>query len=630
MHASIRSLLGVGVVVAAVLSTTTGAVAHVGVSGSAAVTIPAFQTSDLTATPMDNWITQEGNLAGNRYSGLTDISPSNVTGLKQAWHVTLKSSVAEPPNALGGEAPQLEYDGTVFAEDQFGRVYARNATTGAAVWLYEPHNAKLSVPKVAQTGTDNPLHVKVTGPTAASRGLAMNDGTIYAEEGSGRMVALDATSGKQLWATQIGDSAHGTSLSAAPVYYDGMILGGTSGGDTGGTCIAFALNAATGKMLWTFNVIPQKAGDPGYSTWTHPLAYAGGGAIWSAATVDPTNGLVYFGTGNPIPFIGSLRGPGSNEFTSGVLALHADTGKLAWFFQEVHHDLWDTDQSQQPVLTTVNYKGQTQDAIVSANKDGLWYVLNPDTGKPIIPVTETKVQQSTESHTYATQPIPATESLIPENVPDRAKWKGLVAANGKPYNIGTGGPAGEFVAVDSENYSVSAAGPGQGASGNKPASFDPTTGLMIEETTPGFSDFEQPAVSEVPKINFFNFGASIDYDLSSLNGTPAAASGTELEAINPSTGKIVWKDYRETATTGAALATATPFLGGVLTSNGIVWTNAGAHLQALSEKTGQLLWTSPKLVGASDSPPTTYSVNGTQYITTFVGGTGDLYAFALS
>jgi len=278
----------------------------------------------------------------------------------------------------------------------------------------------------------------------------------------------------------------------------------------------------------------------------------------------------------------------------------------------------------------VHYGGKTQDAIVSANKDGLWYVLNPDTGKPIIPVKEMPVQQSTDSHTWATQPIPATQALIPENVPDRAAWKNLVAPDGKPYNIGAGGPAGEFVAVDSKSYSVTAAGPGQGASGNKPASLDPTTGLMLEETTPGFYTFKQPQVSEVPKLNYYNFGVSIDYGLGSLNGTPAAGTSTELEALDPSTGKIVWSDDRPNPTKAAALAKATPFLGGVLISNGIVWANAGTHLQAIDEKTGKLLWSSPKLAGASDSPPTTYAVNGKQYVTTFVAGSGDLYAFALS
>jgi quinohemoprotein ethanol dehydrogenase len=625
MKRSVRSLVGVAVVAAAVLGVTTAAVAHVSASGHAAVSIPAFQTSDLTAVPTDDWITQQGDLAGNRFSGLTDITTSNVAGMKQAWHVKLKTGVAEPAALLGAEAPQLEYKGTVFAEDLYGRVYARDATTGAPVWVFEPHNAKVNVPKEYR----NNSILKVTGPAAATRGLAMNNGLIYAEEPAGRMVAIDAATGKVKWQTQVAPVEQAPGLSAAPVYYNGMILAATSSGDFGFPCFVFALNATTGKVLWKFNVIPNKPGDPGYGTWTHPLPFDGGGAIWNTATVDPKNGLLYLGVGNPIPYSGLPRGPGKEYFVDGTLALHANTGKLAWYFQEVHHDLWDADQSQQPMLTTVNYGGKKQDAIVSANKDGLWYVLNADNGKPIIPVTEMKVQQSKEAHTYPTQPIPATEPLVPQNVPDRSKWSKLVAPDGKPYNIGIGGPAGSFVAMDSTRYSVTAAF-GQGASGNKPASYDPTTGLMIEETTPGFSSFEALPASELTTMNYFNFAYVFNYKTGSLKSTPAGTSGTRLEAINPSTGKLVWTVDRTTPTAAAALATATPFIGGLLVSNGIIWANGGAHLQAFDEKNGKLLWTSPKLKGTSDSPPTTYAVNGKQYVTTIIGVTGDLYAFALS
>jgi alcohol dehydrogenase (cytochrome c) len=626
MKLSVRSLLGACVVLG-VLSVASVAVAHVGASGHATVSIPAFATSDLTASPTDNWITQGGNLAGNRYSAASAITTSNVGGLKQAWHVVLKTSVSEPPALLGAEAPQLEYNGTVFAEDLYGRVYARDATTGAPIWTFEPHNTPAKVPLKFQNAS---ALLKVTGPFASTRGMAMNNGMIYAEEPLGKMVAINASDGKLAWATQVAPVQQAAGLSAAPVYYNGEIIGATSNGDQGFPCFAFALNATTGKLLWKFGVIPDKPGEAGYSTWTHPLPWDGGGAIWNTATVDPNNGLVYFGVGNPIPYPGLQRGPGKEYFVDGTLALNAATGKEAWYFQEVHHDLWDADQSQAPMLTSVDYKGVKQDAIVSADKDGLWYVLSADTGKPIIPVTEMKVQQSAEAHTWPTQPIPATQPLVPQNVPDRGAWAKLTAPDGKPYNIGPGGPAGSFTAMDSNSYSVTAAF-GQGASGNKPAAYDPTTGWEVEETTPGFSAFEAVPVSEITtKLNYFNFGAVFTYKSASLKGTPAATAGTRLEALNPSTGKLVWTNDRITPTNPKALATATPFTGGIAISNGVIWANGGAHLQAFSEKTGKLLWSSPVLAGASDSPPTVYEVNGTEYVTTLIGAKGDLYAFALS
>ena len=508
-----RSRLVVAMVIAAVtvLTVTAVAVAHVGKTQKGSdISIPQFSTSDLTAAPGDNWIVQQGNLSGQRHSSLTHLSASNVSGLKQAWHTKLTTKTSEPLLQLGGEAPQIEYNGTIFAEDQYGRVYAKNATTGAPLWVYEPHSKKITIPAKDQ-GV-----FKIAGPWASTRGLAMDNNMIFAEEQTGKMVALNAQTGKEVWANQISPASQGIGLSQPPTIYDGMVLGSTSGGDTGFPCYAFGLDEKTGKMLWKFNFIPQKNDPTGYSTWTHPLPFYGGGAQWAAQTVDPKNGLVYFGIGNPIPYAGLIRGPGKEYYTDGVLALNAKTGKYAWFFQEVHHDIWDADQSQEPMLATSNGK----DVIVSANKDGLWYVLDAATGTPVIPVKETPVQQSKAAHTYPTQPIPATEPLVPQNVPNRAKWKGLTAPDGKPFNIGPGGPAGSFTAIDSSRYSVTAAF-GQGASGNKPASIDGST--LIEETTPGFSTFQAIPDSEVGKLSYFNFKAVLDLKIGSLKGTPGGS-----------------------------------------------------------------------------------------------------------
>jgi alcohol dehydrogenase (cytochrome c) len=622
MRRIIRPVTGVAVVAGLILSVTAVAFGGTAVRRSAQISIPAFATSDLTATPGDNWITQAGNLSGQRHSSLSEITPANASGVKQAWHVVLNTKAKEPLLQLGGEAPQIEYKGTLFAEDQYGRVFARDATTGAAIWVFEPHSQKIKIPAKDQAA------FKIAGPWASTRGLAINDGLVYAEEQTGKVIALDATTGKVVWANQIAPMLSGIGLSQPPTYYNGMILGATSGGDTGFSCIVFALDAKTGKTLWTFHLIPTKPSDPGYGTWAHPLPDAGGGAVWTAMTIDPSNGLVYASVGNPTPYAGTLRGPGKEYFTDGALALHVDTGKLAWFFQEVHHDIWDADQSQQTMAVDITYKGQLRHALVSADKDGLWYVLDRDTGKPILPVTETPVQQSKLVHTYPTQPIPGTVPLVPQTVPDPKAWKGLVAADGKPWNIGPGGPAGSFTAIDPTRYSVTAAF-GQGASGNKPASIDPATSTLIEETTPGFTAAKATPASEASKVTPFNFNAVLDMKLGVLKGTPGGISKTRLEAMNIETGKMIWKIDRTNPTTAAASLKSQAFGGGVLTTPGIVWTNGGKHLQAFSEATGKLLWSSATLKTSSLSPPTVYAVNGREYVTTFMGSTGDLYAFAL-
>jgi alcohol dehydrogenase (cytochrome c) len=605
--------------------------------------IPAFSAQQLTSLPGDNWITPGGDLGQQRHSTLSQINTGNVSQLVQAFHVNdVLPNVGDPAPEHGGEASHIEYNGVLYSEDMWGRVYANDATTGARLWAYEPYARQ------TYTGTENtPTYaggqkgMPITSATAvaSTRGVSIGDGKVFVQEAtSASIVALDAATGKQLWAHVVANVNMGFTISVAPVYYDGMVLAGTSGGDRGAPCIAFALDAKTGKPLWHFNMIPVKKGQPGYDTWAHPLAFNGGGAIWASLSVDPTTGLAYANTGNPIPYTAIVRGPGKEYFTNGIVALHVKTGKLAWFFQAVHHDMWDADQSQPATLYDLTYKGKLRHAAVFANKDGLWYVLDRETGKPIIPVKETPVQQSKEVFTYPTEPIPATTPLNPQTVPDPAAWKGLTGPDGQPLNIGSG-PAGSFVAIDTKHYSVTAAF-GNGASSQRPASVDTKLGLYFNESSPGFLALESETVSEIGTLlegqNFFNM------KVGPLTGTPAAAIGSSrLEAMDLRTGKMVWKvDHMNSDQVRGQPSIA--FSAGTMTTDGgLLFTSSSNKLQAYDEKTGQLLWESPTLAGTITSLPMTYSVGGHQYVTAFINSTGsnaigsshgfagDLYAFRL-
>ncbi|HEV2591238.1 MAG TPA: PQQ-binding-like beta-propeller repeat protein [Gaiellaceae bacterium] len=619
-----------------VLVAATVALAGASTSGS----IPNYSTSDLTKPAGNDWYSPQSNVYGQRYSSLTKVSPANVSKLTLAFHVKTTAPKApkgqDPPGLFTSEAPTMEAGGTLFAEDAFGRVFAYNATTGKKLWTFEPHNPATPTPPASKI--PNSLGVKLAGASlGASRGVALNNGIVYAFEEAGNVVAINADTGKLIWHTQVAPLLQGQGGSLAPLYADGVIYGATAAGDQGeAPCFAFAIDAKTGKMLWKFKVIPAKSSDPGYGTWAHPLPSEGGGAMWATPAYDPQLKLVYFATGNPIPYMGLLRGPGKEYFTDGLLALHSDTGKLAWFFQEVHHDVWDADQSQQPVLYDGKVEGKDAKALITADKDGLWYVLDRATGTPLIPVTEMKVQQSKSAHTYATQPIPATTPLVPQTVPDRKKWAHLKAPDGKPFNIGPGGPAGSFTAADATRYSVTAAF-GQGASGNKPPALDPTKGILFEETTPGFFADKAIPKSETSKLSAFNFSAVADLKVAPLTGTPAAAvSGTRIEAMDIHSGKMIWKvdhlasQNKKSKAPGGKPAPSNSFNGGLAASNGILWASSGNALQAYDENTGKLLWSSKALPSPNFAPPMTYSVNGTQYVTIYLGITNDLYVFKLS
>jgi len=642
MKRSVKVACGVAAVGVLALAVTVSASAMSRKSAA----IPAFTAAQLDQLPGDNWITPAGDLGGQRHSTLNQINTTNVKQLTQAFHVKLTMpQVGDPVPEHGGEASHIEYNGVLYSEDMFGRVYANSATTGASLWSYEPHNSGIysgTKPGPTQAGGQTGAPVTSASAVAATRGVSVGAGRVYvAESPSATVVAIDATTGQMLWQHVVSDVNMGNTLSMAPVYYNGMVLGATSGGDRGAADIAFALDAKTGKPLWHFNMIATK-NEPGYSTWTHPLAFDGGGAVWASPSVDSDAGLIYFATGNPIPYNPIVRGPGQEHYTDGILALHVDTGKLAWFYQAVHHDQWDADQSQQPVLFDMKYGGKNRKALEFADKDGLWYVLDRLTGKPIIPVKETPVPStaadSKEASSWPTQPIPATDPLSPQTPPNPDQIKALPGPDGNPITVGTGGAA-SFTSIVTGHYAVTAAF-GSGANGAKPASVDQGAGLVFNESTPGFTLL---AAQSLPVVGTLLEGQSFFNELiGSLKGTDAAAvSSSRLGAYNLKTGKMVWMVDRPNSTQPAGAPSIAFSAGTMTTAGGLLFTSSSNQIDAFDEKTGALLWTSPTLAGTITSLPMTYEVNGKQYVTAFInsagsnaigsshGEAGDLYTFIL-
>ena len=338
-----------------------------------------------------DWLGWNGNVYNQRYSSLTDINVANVKRLKQAWarNLTLPGLKAKV-GALGVFAEQqpIVYKGTMYMPDSSGNVWAMDATSGERIWV---HRAKFP---------------KGLTPLLPSRGVAMGDGKVYIGLGDASMSALDQSTGRQVWKNTVADWKDGYYFTNAPTYYKNMIITGISGGDSGARAFVIALNAKTGKELWRFNVIPAKKGDPGYWTWPNKKAFLGGGAMWNTPTVDPALGLAYVAVGNPIPYSGVIRGAGAELFTDSIIALNLKNGKLRWYFQTTHHDIWDYDATNPTVLFDLNGKK----AIAQAGKTGWVYILNRSNGKPLYGIPEKKVEQLKSVNTYATQPIPNGDS----------------------------------------------------------------------------------------------------------------------------------------------------------------------------------------------------------------------------
>lgn len=600
-------LAGVAVVAVAVVGYTTASASTHGVTP-----IPAFSVQQLTAEPSNDWLTSRGDIWNRQYSALTTINASNVSQLKLAWH-TRVAIPGKKQNFTGvsDEAEPVVYNGTMYMPDSKGNVYAFDAATGERLWYYTPKYPKGFAPGL---------------PT--SRGIAIGDGKVYMAQTDGTVVGLDQSTGRLTWKTTVGNFKAGYFFTQPPTYVDGTLYIGTSGGDFGAASKVVALNASSGKLKWTFNVVPRKKGVFGADTW-QKTDYDGGGAIWAPLALDPANNLVYVGVGNPIPYNGNARGRGKDLFTESVVALNMSTGKLKWYYQEVHHDIWDYDTAANPlVLFNLNIKGSDRQAVASMGKTGWVYILDRLTGKPILGINEKKVPQSAEQHTYPTQPIPVGQPFA-EQCADKKTWSKWKAPDGKPVTVGC-----LFTPYSTTHYTAFAP-TALGGADWPPSSFSTKTGYMYICSKDSSSAWKALPKSQSTKLqplgNFFQIDG-----LFAPPGSPGRKPVGKIVAMNMRTNTRVWS---------AAFPAGDMCYSGILSTKGglvFVGRNSG-QMEAYSDTTGKLLWSSPKYNQSIAAPAMTYAVNGKQYVAVYAGGNSisagsgtvkvkygsDLYVFAL-
>ena len=330
---------------------------------------------DLSKPAGAEWRTIGGDWYDSHYSTLKQITTANVKQLKAAWAIHLGSGIGEKYSL---EGTPIVAAGVMYMSTGNDDVLALDAKSGALIWEH-------------LSGIDQKINTVCCG--WANRGVAIGDGMVFIGQLDGYLVALDQQTGKQLWRTQIGRWQDGYTITSAPLYYNGAVYTGTAGGDRTARGKVMALDAKTGKVLWTFWTVPGP-GEKGSETWPSPndpdptraKAYLqGGGAVWQTPAIDPELGLLYFSTGNPGPDAGGIgiNRPGDNLFTASIVAVHLD-GTYAWHFQAVHHDLWDFDLPSPVVLFDQAYNGQMHKAIAEAGKTGFIYILDRTNGKPLI------------------------------------------------------------------------------------------------------------------------------------------------------------------------------------------------------------------------------------------------------
>ncbi len=318
-----------------------------------------------------NWLTHGRTYDEQRFSPLDQINDGNVSKLGLAWYHDLHTH-------RGVEATPIVVDGVMYNTSAWDVTMALDARTGKQLWLYDP-----KVPRA---------WARYTCCDVVARGLAVWKGKVIIGTLDGRLIALDARSGKPLWSVQTTDKEWPYSITGSPRVFDGKVVIGNAGADFGARGFVTAYDAETGRELWRFYTVP---GDPSKGFESPAMAMAaktwngewwklgGGGAVWDSIVYDPKLKLVYFGTANGTPLVASYRSPGGgdNLFLCSILALQADTGAYVWHYQEVPAEEWDFDCTQSLILADLNIEGQSRKVIMQAPKDGFFYVLDRATGE---------------------------------------------------------------------------------------------------------------------------------------------------------------------------------------------------------------------------------------------------------
>jgi alcohol dehydrogenase (cytochrome c) len=524
-----------------------------------------------------NWLIYSGNYSSTRFSQLTQITPANVRNLELKWMYQ--------GAAVGAwQTTPLVVDGIMYLTQRPNEVVALDAKTGRVFWIYR-HT--LSPTLIVCCGANN-------------RGLAMLGDTLYMGTLDAYLVAIDARAGRPLWKTQVADARAGYSLTLAPLVVKDKIVVGVGGGEYGIRGFVAAYDAKTGKEAWRFSTIPGP-GEPGFETWApcpdaaapqprggdpgsqtpycDPEAWKhGGGSIWVTGSYDPALNLTYWGVGNAGPDWNADQRPGDNLYTDSVVALDADTGRLRWHYQFTPHDRYDYDSVQVPILADITWNGGPLKAMLWANRNGNFYVLERATGRFLVGTPFVKVN-----------------------------WMSTFDEKGRP--IQTVQPAGQPT------------WPGnQGGTNWYSPSYSPRTGMFYVSAWENYATIFGGTAAEYQEGR--NFGGGNNRPYVAVQGAPtvglrrgpintwteAAATGAVL-ALDVSTGEVKWRFPMTDVTDSGILTTASD----VLFTGG-----REGYFHALDAKSGTLLWKA-SLGSQIVNGPITYEVDGRQYVATISG-----------
>ncbi len=521
------------------------------------------------AATSKDWPAVGLDYAETRFSKLDQINTGNVKNLGLMWSYSLDSS-------RGVEATPIVVDGIMYVTAPWSVVHAIDARTGKGIWTFDPEVAR-------EKGYRGCCDV-------VNRGVALHKGKVFVGAYDGRLIALDAATGKKIWEKDtVIDHSHSYTITGAPRVANGKVIIGNGGAEYGVRGYVTAYDAETGNQAWRWFVVPGDPAKPyeddsmaaAAKTWDPAGKYwvnGGGGTPWDSITYDPDLNTVYVGTGNGSPWNRNLRSPagGDNLYLASIVALNADTGKFLWHYQETPGDNWDYTSTQPMILADLTIDGAPRKVILHAPKNGYFFVIDRTNGKFI-----------------------SAKNFVDVN------WATGYDANGRPIEVAEArSPDKSFDAIP---------GP-YGAHNWHPMSFNPSTGLVylpaqnVPLNLTGQTDWTHNA--NKPGEFMGNLGWNLAF---ALNATPPKGLPFgRLIAWDPVKQKEAWRQEH-----------VSPWNAGTLTTGGnlVFQGTADGRFIAYNATTGEKLWESPTGTGVV-AAASTYLVDGAQYVSVAVGWGG--------
>jgi len=541
-------------------------------AGGGPATVDGARITAADSEPQ-NWLAHGRTYDEQRYSPLAQIDDKNVGDLGLAWSYATGTT-------RGLQATPIVVDGTMYTTGVWSVVYALDARTGREIWKYDPE-----VPRAWG---------RYACCDAVNRGVAVWKGSVYVATLDGRLISLDARSGKKRWEVNTIDRTRPYTITGAPRVVKGKVLIGNGGGEYGVRGYFSAYDARTGKMAWRFYTVPGNPKDgfehpeleQAAKTWHGEWwVGGGGGTVWDSMAYDPGLDTLYVGTGNGSPWARDIRSPGGgdNLFLSSILALDPDTGRLKWHYQVTPADNWDYTATQHIVLADLELGGKKRKVLMQAPKNGFFYVLDRVSGELLsadkyIPVTwathvdlETGRPVETPEANYSKE----TRLIVP------APWGG-------------------------HNW--------------QPMAFNPKTGLVyipamqptgiypLSEEFKRTGKFTRRDMFWNPGIDWNVYVDAIGGLMKQLGGALPIDHGY-LKAWDPVQKKTVWEIEHPAFWNGGLLTTA---------GNLLFQGTGDGRFVAYAADSGKILWAVPTMVGIV-APPVTYEAGGEQYVAVMAG-----------